>query len=85
VTLPNDPLASDVPEIKPDDAKGYAESFVFYVEVSPGGRVISARFAKTPKQVALAKMARANVLRPLFRPAFDGRRFVTHRFDEVFS
>jgi hypothetical protein len=79
------PRAIDVPKIKPGDAEGSAESFVFHVEVSPDGRVITARFAKTPKQVALAKMARANVLRALFCPAFDGRRFVTHRFVMKYS
>jgi len=79
------PRAIDVPKIKPGGAKAYAESFVFHVEVSPDGRVTTARFATTPKQVALAKIARANVLRALFRPAFDGRGFVTHRFVMKYS
>jgi hypothetical protein len=59
---------------------GSAESFVFNVTVAPDGRVAEATLVKPPRQRKLANEARANVLRALFRPAFNGRQFVDAHF-----
>ena len=75
----------DVPKLTPGAGKAHAESFVFNVDVSADGRVLAAHFARSPQQIALARIARANVLRALFRPAFDGRQFVADRFVMKYS
>lgn len=75
----------DVPKLRPGARKAHAESFVFNVDVSADGRVLAARFARAPQQVALARIARANVRRALFRPAFNGRQFVADRFVMKYS
>jgi len=75
----------EVPKLGAGAGKAHAESFVFNVDVSADGRVLAAHFARSPQQIALAKIARANVLRALFRPAFDGRQFVADRFVMKYS
>ena len=59
---------------------GSAESFVFNVAIAPDGRVVEATLVKPPRQQKLAEEARANVLRALFRPAFNGKQFVGAHF-----
>ena len=64
--------AIDIPKLKPGSATIHAEAFVFDVEISADGKVLSARFAKPPEQAGVGRVAWANVLRSRFRPAFDG-------------
>ena len=53
---------------------------MFNVTIAPDGRVVKATLVKPPRQQKLAEEARANVLRALFRPAFNGKQFVGAHF-----